>query len=111
MPVESLEAVLGGGKPDVSAIPGIGLVENAFDSVGMMRGSAAPVLRAATGFALGSMVMFALRPSFAFDESGKARPWKYEPGHGDNEDATRYGIYCLLLFAHSTVAYLGGVLR
>jgi hypothetical protein len=90
--IASLEEVLNGSN-NVGSLPGLGLVENAFDSVGMMRGSAAPVLRAATGFTLATMVMFALRPSFAFDEQGQVRPWKYDPGHGDNEDSTTVSWY------------------
>jgi hypothetical protein len=62
-------------------------VENIFDALGMMSGPAAPLLRAGTGFALGALVMQALRPEFAFDpETGRpltrketSCPWYLPP--------------------------------
>lgn len=35
-----------------------------------------PVVRLGVGFGLGWMAMAALRPSFAYDSAGNARPWQ-----------------------------------
>lgn len=53
--------------------------EKFYDSIGLMRAPWSPVGRMAVGFGLGSAVMWAARPSFAFAEDG--RPL-------DMEDAT-----------------------
>lgn len=74
---------------DVGGFPVIGKIEQAFDSVGLMRGAFAPVGRAAVGFGIGTAAMYALNgvhlASFAFDESGNPRPWKYSQ---NSENAT-----------------------
>lgn len=49
--------------------------ESFFDSIGLMRGSYAPVGRAAVGGGLGALIMFAVRPSFAFNADGSPKPW------------------------------------
>lgn len=46
-----------------------------FDSIGLMRGEYAPVGRAAVGAGVGAAIMWAIRPSFAFDASGNPLPW------------------------------------
>lgn len=51
------------------------IAENFFDSIGLMRGDYAPVGRAAVGAAVGSALMWSIRPSFAFDKSGNPIPW------------------------------------
>lgn len=53
----------------------MGIFEPFFDSVGMMRGSMAPLWRAGFGIALGSILVFALRPPFMFDARGSPRPF------------------------------------
>jgi len=46
-----------------------------FDSIGLMRGEYAPFGRAAVGAGFGAVIMWALRPSFAFDSAGNPLPW------------------------------------
>jgi len=58
-------------------LPVLGAVEDIFDAFGLMRGPFAPALRAGVGFGVVWLVMAAIRPSFAYDESGQARPWKF----------------------------------
>jgi len=83
---DKLAATLSALKNDVGAFPVIGRVEKAFDSVGLMRGSLAPLGRAAVGFALATGVVYALNgfhlAPFAFDDYGNARPWKYDDPEG-----------------------------
>lgn len=53
-----------------------GAAEKFFDSLGMMRGGSAPVMRAGFGFALGTAAMFAVRPPCSFDvSSGRPLTW------------------------------------
>jgi hypothetical protein len=77
-----LDQVLKGAQNNVAAFPLIGKVEQAFDSVGLMRGSFAPVGRAAVGFAVGTGIIYALNgmhlAPWAFDEYGNRRPFKYD---------------------------------
>jgi hypothetical protein len=54
--------------------------ERFFDSVGLMRGPMAPAGRGAFGFLAGSVVMYAARPSFAFNKDGSPKAW----GKGSN---------------------------
>lgn len=49
--------------------------ESFFDAIGLMRGDFAPVGRAVVGFGIGSAVIWAVRPSFAFSSDGHALPW------------------------------------
>lgn len=51
------------------------VAEKFFDSLGLMQGEYSPIGRAAVGAALGSAVIWAVRPSFAFDKSGNPLPW------------------------------------
>jgi hypothetical protein len=61
--------------------------EKFFDSIGLMRGSMAPVYRGGFGFAVGGALMFAIRPSFFFHPDGSPKPWGV--GYrGDPADAT-----------------------
>lgn len=55
--------------------PVISPLENFFGSIGLMRGSLAPVWRAGFGFAVGSLVVFAIRPAAMFLPDGSPRPW------------------------------------
>ena len=50
-------------------------VEDALDSVGLMQGPAAPLLRTAVGLAIGGGVVFGLQPSLFFNSDGSLRPW------------------------------------
>ncbi len=63
-------------------------VEQVFDSLGMMRGAAAPILRFGTGFLIGGLLVYAARPSFAFDKDGSARPWVATAGDAKNATVT-----------------------
>lgn len=45
--------------------------EKFFDSLGMMRGSYAPLYRGAFGFAAAELAWLALRPGVTFDKDGK----------------------------------------
>jgi hypothetical protein len=58
-----------------------GVVESFFDSIGLMRGELAPAKRAAFGIVVGSRVMFAVRPGFAFDKNGNPLPIGRGPRH------------------------------
>jgi len=59
-------------------------IEGIMDSMGMMRGSFAPVKRAALGAVVGYIVGEALRPSFAYSKNGKHREWAFlSGGQGD----------------------------
>lgn len=49
--------------------------ERFFDSMGLMRGEYAPVGRAVVGGVIGAGIMFAIRPSFAFNSDGSPKPW------------------------------------
>jgi hypothetical protein len=70
------EAISGWSRQqDIATTPQNSL-ESMFDSVGMMRGDLAPVMRFGTGFAAGAVLMWALRPGFAFDKDGRALGWK-----------------------------------
>lgn len=63
--------------------PVITQIEGVFDSMGLMTGTMAPVWRASLGFALGTGLVYAVRPGFMFHENGSPRPWKYvsnQPG-------------------------------
>jgi len=50
-------------------------VEDALDAVGLMQGSAAPLMRTALGLAIGGGVVFGLQPSLFFNSDGSLRPW------------------------------------
>ena len=63
---------LGAGDPTSNPL---GAPEQFFDSIGLMRGEYAPVGRAAFGVGLGTVVMFAIRPSWAFEKDGTPKPW------------------------------------
>lgn len=47
--------------------------EQFFDSLGMMAGPSAPIARAVTGAVLGALVIYAVRPGFAFNKDGSAK--------------------------------------
>ena len=49
--------------------------ESAFDAVGMMRGSTAPLKRSIVGMAVGAGATYALKPAVSFLPSGAPRPW------------------------------------
>jgi len=49
--------------------------ERFFFSIGLMTGPNAPWYRFGFGAALGAILMWAVRPSFAFTDQGRARPW------------------------------------
>jgi len=70
--VDDLFSKLGNG--DVASNPA-NAPERFFDSIGLMRGDFAPVGRAAVGALVGTGIMWALRPGFAFDKDGHAKPW------------------------------------
>ena len=55
------------------------MAESFFDSIGMMRGDSAPILRAGAGAVLGGIVMFAFRPSFSFNKDGSAKTFAETP--------------------------------
>src|SRR5512135_1725325 len=59
------------GDPSTTAL---NMPEQFFDSIGLMRGPYAPVGRAAFGIVVGCVVMFALRPSWAFTPDGSPNP-------------------------------------
>jgi hypothetical protein len=67
-------------------VAAIDKVEQVFDSFGMMRGAAAPVMRFGVGFLVGGLLVYAARPSFAFNKDGTARPWV--PIAGGDKNAT-----------------------
>lgn len=76
-PVDRIFDQISQGDPLVTPMGGM---ESFFDSVGLMRGTYAPAGRAAFGIAAGSLVMFAVRPSFAFNPDGSVKagarvPW------------------------------------
>ena len=54
--------------------PTLAVWERPFDALGMMQGPYAPLLRFGFGFGLGTLVIYAIRPSFAFDASGEPLP-------------------------------------
>jgi len=61
-------------------------IERAFDGLGMMQGSLAPIKRAAFGAGLGYIIGEAIRPSWSHTSSGAHRPWLYLSG--DNASGT-----------------------
>jgi len=79
-------------------------LENLFDSVGMMQGEAAPLMRAGVGAALGYGVAYGLKPGFAFDENGNAKVWKLT--NPDSSDSTWVPAWMVVAFP----AVLFGVL-
>lgn len=50
-------------------------IENAFDKVGLMQGTYAPLLRATTGAVMGSVVVFGFKPELMWNSDGTLRPW------------------------------------
>jgi len=50
------------------------VAERFYDSVGLMRGTWSPVGRMALGFAIGSGLMWAIRPSCSFGPDGEPLP-------------------------------------
>lgn len=82
MSLEFVDDVLGLKK---ETVPVITTLENVFDSVGLMRGPTAPLLRAAASFAFVAMVQAAIRPRVMYTDDGSARPWAYASG---SQDAT-----------------------
>jgi hypothetical protein len=100
---QRLEQALQAVKGEVSAFPLMGKIENAFDAVGLMRGSLAPLGRAAVGFAVGTGVVYALNgvhmAPFAFDEYGMRRPWIYDdPENGTSFTWWMPGLGVAILF-------------
>lgn len=76
-PIDRIFEQIGKGDPATTPVGGM---ESFFDSIGLMRGSYAPAGRAVFGIAAGSLIMFALRPSFAFNPDGSVKagarvPW------------------------------------
>lgn len=61
-------------------------LEGFFDSLGLMRGTFAPVGRAAIGFAGGTIVAEAIRPEVSYNPDGTRRPWAIT--HPDAENPT-----------------------
>lgn len=62
-------------------------LENAFDAVGAMEGTLAPLKRAAIGGGIGYLLAYGLKPAVAFDNDGNERPWIFGE-NGDSKDAT-----------------------
>ncbi len=57
-----------------SLVAGVEKIEGAFSGLGLGDGAFAPVARMGAGFVVGSLVMEAVRPSFAYT-NGARRPW------------------------------------
>lgn len=99
---DKLEAALKSLKGEVGSFPVISQVEKAFDSVGLMRGSLAPLARAGVGFALGTGLIYALNglhlAPWAFDEYGMRRPWKYDDPEGTSFPWWMPGVAAAFVF-------------
>lgn len=63
-------------------------VENMFDSVGLMQGSAAPAKRAAVGAGVGAAIVYGTKSNMFFDQNGNYRPWKLTATKTEEKDAT-----------------------
>ncbi len=79
-PVAQLDSALKRGSNAVEYIPGVSELERVFDSIGLGKGSFAPVARAGFTFAVVAGVQHLVKPSYAYDEQGNVRPWRYGPG-------------------------------
>ena len=75
-----VEKALKNVKPDSPE----GALEGFFDSLGMMRGTNAIYKRFIFGLAAGTTVIWALRPSFFFDDHGNQKIWKPFAPDGKN---------------------------
>lgn len=64
-------------------------VEEIFDSVGLMQGEMAPLLRAGVGAGLGWALTYGLQPQFMFKD-GKPRPWAVTAKVEDVKDSTYF---------------------
>lgn len=65
-------------KPSPDTVP-LNIVERAFDTIGLMRGSYAPYLRVLFGFGLVSALEWYFKPNYAFDKQAP-RPWRGSSG-------------------------------
>jgi hypothetical protein len=69
-----------------------GKVEDIFDKMGMMRSPLSPLYRFGFGFVVGSAVIWALRPSFAFDDQGQPLPFNFAgPQMSEDGEMVSYG--------------------
>lgn len=72
-------------------------IENIFDSVGLMGPSeAAPLYRAAVGAGLGYGIAFGLKPSFAFNDDGSAKPFAATASVADQAGATWFPAWAIV---------------
>lgn len=53
------------------------ILERFFHSMGLMQGELSPWYRMAFGFGVVAAAVWALRPGFAFSESGSAKPFRF----------------------------------
>lgn len=83
MSIKELEEVLKQGAGDQ-----LNFIEGAFDGLGMGRGEWAPLKRTAFGFGATAVVLWALRPEFAFLPDGTPRTNVLWAEEGDSEAAT-----------------------
>lgn len=76
-PIDRIFESISAGDPSVTPANS---AESFFDSIGLMRGTFAPAGRALFGVAVGAVLMYAIRPSFAFNSDGSPKsnariPW------------------------------------
>lgn len=50
-------------------------LESVMDSLGLMRGSTAPLKRAIVGAGVGAGIVYGIKPAIMFDDNGEPRPW------------------------------------
>lgn len=67
--------ILGGSQPSGPIESVYGGVESLYASFGLMSGDGAEAKRFVFGNLVGSGIVFALKPSFAFASNGEPRPW------------------------------------
>jgi len=65
-------------------IPVVHEVERAFDGLGLMSGSWAPVKRFVFAGAAVYILQEAFKPGYAYDEAGNKRPWIYTQGESQH---------------------------
>ena len=69
----AVEKILNGSKGPLDDV--FHGVEGMFDSIGLMRGDAAPARRLVFGVLVGGAAMYLIKPTVAFRQDGRPRPW------------------------------------
>lgn len=84
----AVSKILAGENPNEGAVEKVfGVVEGAYDSIGLMRGPSAPAKRFLFGTLVGSGIVYALKPEFAFNRDGTPRAWALSNPQAQNKTA------------------------